>query len=110
MKTLKLQFLEELSNWMKVVVLTDMFQADIQNYVYTHVDKGTTFDALREKLRAVISNRVAQVSGPAPMDVEAALGEEDRDEEEEWQEEGVNWVTLDSDCSRCKGFGHFARD
>ena len=31
-------------------------------------------------------------------------------EEEEWQEEGVNWVSPDSVCSRCKGLGHFARD
>ena len=109
LKVLKLQFGEELSNWMKVAVLTDMLPNNIQDYVYTHVDKGTTFDALREKLRAVVSNKVAHMSGPAPMDI-GATGEEEQWWDEEGQSEEVGWVSPDVVCSRCKGLGHYARD
>ena len=66
LKVLKLQFGEELSNWMRVVVLTDMLPGNVQDYIYTHVDKGTTFGALREKLRAVVSNKLAQMGGALP--------------------------------------------
>ena len=84
----------------------------VAEYFFSHPPNTSQIDLEdhREKVRAVISNKVAQVNGPTPMDVGAALGEEDWGEEEEWQEEGVNWVSPDSVCSRCKGFGHFARD
>ena len=79
MKTLKLQFNEDLSNWMKVAILTDMLPGSIQDFIYTHVDKGTTYEALRERIRALISNKVAQVRGPVQMDIGNVKDEEDWD-------------------------------
>ena len=40
LKTVEIQFNEELSKWVKVSVLANMLPASVQYYIYTHVDKG----------------------------------------------------------------------
>ena len=99
--TLRSQFGEGLSERMQLAIFTDMMPAVIQDFIYANIDKGTTYIALRDKVQAMVGNKIAVSMGPAPMDVGEVVDEED------WEVDAV-WPT--SQCFKCGGHGHFARD
>ena len=99
--TLRSQFGEGLSERMQLAIFTNMMPAVIQDFIYANIDKGTTYIALRDKVQAMVGNKIAVSMGPAPMDVGQVVDEED------WEVDAV-WPT--SQCSKCGGYGHFARD
>lgn len=99
--TLRSQFGEGLSERMQLAIFTNMMPAVIQDFIYANIDKGTTYIALRDKVQAMVGNKIAVSMGPAPMDVGQVVDEED------WEVDAV-WPT--SQCFKCGGHGHFARD
>ena len=100
-RALRAQFGEELTNGMKIAILTNMMPHVLQDFIDTHVEKETKYEEVRDKVRAIASNKVAMNMGPAPMDI----GEvKDADVEE------VGMVGAHVQCRRCHGYGHLARD
>ena len=110
-KMLHSQFNEELSNNMRIAVFTNMMPGPVQDYIYSHVEKDVRYDELRDKIQAMVSNKIAVSGGPTPMDVGEIAGkggEGDRWQTgDDWEVDAV-WPT--SQCHRCGGYGHFARD
>ena len=70
-RTLKKDFNEEFSDTVKVGIVTAMMPASVQELVYQSFGAKVKYDDVIQKIRAVISNKVAMMegSGPAPMDV-----------------------------------------
>ena len=114
-KRLACQFEEKLSDKMKMAVFTNLMPDAIQDYIYTHADKETKYEELREKVRAMISNKVSVNAGPVPMDVGDVGGkwEETCGEQTMWgtgEEYEVDGVANHYQCRNCQGYGHFARE
>ena len=111
-KLLSLQrdYNETLSERMKVAAITSMCPGDVQDLIFQQGEKLDNYQKVREQVRSIILNRSSRVNGPVPMDVSLATQEE---------ESGTGWETWDwdidavagnSQCHRCGGFGHFARE
>jgi hypothetical protein len=101
------QFGEGINQRMKIAIFTNMMPANIQDYIYSIVENDTQYEALKDKVRGMVSNKVAMNMGPAPMDIGGLLGHG----EEEWNEETeVGAVNANTKCYRCQGYGHFSRD
>ena len=54
---------------MKISVFTNMMPTNIQENIYSTVEKDTKYSACKEKVRAMIQNKLAANSGPVPMDI-----------------------------------------
>jgi hypothetical protein len=104
-KGLASQFKEELSNGMKLAIFTSMLPDEMQDFVYTHADQKTQYEDLREKVRAMASNKVAKL-GSTPMDVDQV--EEEETWHEDWEE--IDAVSGQAQCYNCSQWGHFARE
>ena len=103
-KGLASQFKEELSNGMKLAIFTSMLPAEMQDFVYTHADQKTQYEDLREKARAMTSNKVANLDRTPVDQVE---------EEDVWyesEEEQIDAVSGHVQCHNCGQWGHFARE
>jgi hypothetical protein len=105
------QFGDGFSERMKIAIFTNMLPATIQDYIYSIVEDASLYDVIKEKVRSMVSNKVAMGTGPAPMDIG---GLQEPWGGEEWHEDGeyydVGAVTPDTKCYRCQGYGHFSRD
>ena len=117
-KVMKSQFDEKLTNGMKIAIFTNMMTNDLQDFIYTHADKKTDYDELREKVKAMTGNKIAN-RGPTPMDV-GHVGEW---REAAWYTDEGNYgdLTIEDEqqidavsghlqCRNCQGYGHFARE
>ena len=115
-KRLACQFEENLTDRMKIAIFTNLMPNAIQDYIYTHADKETKYEELREKVRAMVSNKVSRSMGPTPMDigdVGGQQGEHWHEPEEDWkreEEHQVDGVASHYRCRNCEGYGHFARE
>jgi hypothetical protein len=109
--TLKTQFGESFSEWTQIAIFTNMMPTNIQDYIYSIMDATTMkYVVIKEKVRGMVSNKLAIGMGPAPMDIGGLHG---HGGEEEWHDEweyDVGAVTADTKCYRCQGYGHFSRD
>ena len=109
-RILESQFGETLSNNMRMAIFTNMMPVQIQDHIYTTVGKGSKYEEVRDKVQAVVSNKIAINMGPAPMDV-GLIGRGDDDqnyyEDDEWNVDGISPNT---NCYRCGGYGHLAKD
>jgi hypothetical protein len=106
---MKSQFGDGLTERMQIAVFTNMMPVAIQDYIYSIVEEKSLYVNIKEKVRGMVSNKVAIGMGPAPMDVGGLHGHH----EEEWNEEeeyGVGGVDMNTKCYRCQGYGHFSRD
>ena len=56
-RTLRSQFGEELTNGMKIAILTNMMPYALQDFIYTHVEKDTKYEEVRDKVRAITRTR-----------------------------------------------------
>jgi hypothetical protein len=90
---------------MKMAIFTSMLPAEMQDFVYTNADQKTLYEDLREKVRAMASNKVANL-GSTPMDVDQV---EEETWHEDWEEE-IDAVSGQVQCYNCSQWGHFARD
>ena len=106
-RALAAQFEESLSDRMKMAILTSMLPRAAQEYVYAHADKDITYLDLKEKIRAMVANRISSDSGPVPMDV-GQIGSDATERDVDEETEDVNGIGWGRQCYNCWGFGHFA--
>lgn len=107
-KVLQTEFNERMSDQMKIAILTSFLPTVIQDYVYQNVTEKTLLAEIVEKVKSWVSNRVAMMGGPCPMDVGEVNGwETDRGEGEE---EDLGAVSAYTECHRCGGYGHMQRE
>ena len=113
-KILATQFGEKLSDKTKMGILTSIMPIAIQDYIYTHVEKDTGYEDLKEKVRSMVSNKITAGMGPAPMDIGDVKGQADEwgneYENQYGGEHEVDVVYGDYRCRNCGGYGHFARE
>jgi hypothetical protein len=110
------QFKDEISNNMKIAVFTNRLPSTLQDYIYTHAEKDTLYGELKEKVRAMTSNKLASTK-PTPMDV-GQVGEEAwpwddgnlYDTITQDDEQQIDAVSGHLQCRNCHGYGHFARE
>ena len=113
-KRLTAQFNENVSNNMKIAIFTNMMPASLQDFVYIHTEKDCKYEEVREKVAALVSNKVAANARPTPMDI----GDVGENGEEWWHacdeqyddEQEVDIVAGYYQCRNCEGYGHFARE
>ena len=115
MKRLESQFQENISDKMRMAIFTKLMPAAIQDYIYTHADKETKYAQLRDKVKAMESNKVSMNAGPVPMDIGDIKGKHDHDDDhyedyylEDYEIDGVGGN--DYHCRNCGGYGHYARE
>ena len=111
---LKVEFDEEFSDTIKVAIITGMIPRDLQDMVFQlgHAGQSLKYRDVRDKVMSIASHR-AQMSIPTPMDVgwvgepvaEGDTGDWAYDPELE-----VDAVSKTTNCYRCGGWGHLARD
>jgi hypothetical protein len=105
-KTLKTQFNEDLTPFMKVAILTNIIPITLQEYVYTHVKDEPDYEELKGKILAMTSNKLASLK-PVPADVGQV-------EEDHWwddaEAEEIDAVGAHTQCYRCQGWGHTSRE
>lgn len=105
-KTLRKDFGETFSDTVKVGIVTAMMPQSVQEFVYTAVGDKIGYDATIQKIRAIVSNKVAMASGPVPMDVGGVAGTEGGDDVDEDGCE-VDAVGMHVQCHNCGGWGHY---
>ena len=101
------EFNEQVSNNMKVAIVTSTLPPSIQDYVYTSVDCEIPYEAFISKIRAVVGNKVAMMTKPTPMDIGYATTDEVGGD---CSEDDVQAVTANTRCYNCDGWGHFSRE
>ena len=105
------EFNETMSPTMKIAILTGMMPTAIQDYVYTNVDDNTQYQAVVDKIRTWAGNKTAMMNGPVPMDIGEVSWDKSWDETyAEWEEAEVQAVGPNTQCHRCGGWGHMARE
>ena len=112
-KRLEAQFQETVSDKMRMAIFTNMMPVAIQDYIYTHADKETQYVQLREKVQAMVSNKVSINTGPVPMDIGDIKKHEDHHHDDQYddycaEDYEIDWVG--EQCRNCGGYGHYARE
>ena len=111
-KLVKKDFDETFSDVAKVGIVVSMMPMSVQEFVYTAVGDKIEHDMVVQKIRALISNKVAMAEGPLPMDV-GRVGEQEGEvwpeEDEKYNEEEVDAIG-NVQCHGCGGWGHYRRD
>ena len=104
-RTMKKDFKEEFSDTVKVGIVTTMMPQSVQEFVYQSIGSSVKYDDMVEKIRALVSNKVAMSArvGPTPMDVGEVCDEDSGDDE-------IGAVSMNTQCHACGGWGHFRRD
>ena len=109
-KLLQKDFNETFSETVKVGIVTSMMPLSVQEYVYTSVGNEMNYETIIQRIRSVISNKVAMAQGPVPMDVGRVAGKEDEYEEEYGEEYDEVDAVGNVQCHSCGGWGHYRRD
>ena len=114
-KRLETQFQETISDKMRMAIFTNIMPVSIQDFIYTHADKDAKYVHLREKVQAMINNKISINTGPVPMDIGDVKGKcDDHDDHYDdyyWDDFEVDGVGDNNyNCLKCGGYGHYARD
>jgi hypothetical protein len=105
-KLLFKEFKEEVSEGMRIAIMTSMMPSSVQDFIYTNIDKDAKYDMIVERIRSVVGNKITMNTGPQPMDI----GEVDNYEGFDGGEEEVGAVGMHVRCHKCEGWGHMARE
>ena len=106
---LKKDFNETFSETVRVGIITSMMPQSVQEFIYTSIGSTIDYDSIVQKIRAVVSNKVAMAEGPTPMDVgRAGDGGLDRFEAgADVRADDVDAVNMNVLCHACGGGGHY---
>ena len=103
---------EKVSEGMRLAIFTNMMLFAIQEIIYTSVADGMTYRNVRDKVRAIVSNKMSMNMGPSPMEI--GWLQQQTQEEEAKQPEGDWWnvdaVGAHTQCFKCKGYGRMSRE
>ena len=109
----------------RMAILTTMCPTAIQEWIFQQTDKDTNYIELKAKILSIVSNRVSMSA--TPMDI-GAMGKGREHQgcdhgqghyEEAWHHQGdyegpeeyeVGAVGQGTQCYKCKGWGHMARE
>ena len=61
-------FGETFSDVVRVGIIIAMMPQSVQEYIYTAIGDRIDYEATIQKIRAIVSNKVAMAEGPVPMD------------------------------------------
>ena len=103
-KEMEAEYGEKVSNGMKMAILTSMMPANVQDIIFQQSNDQTKYKDMRDKVVALVMNRVTMQETPVPMDIGNAQMEDFDDQLD------VDYAAKDIQCRRCDGWGHFARD
>ena len=102
-KALTKEFGETFSDTVTVGIV--MPQA-VQELMYQSIGDKLDHDEVVAQIRSVVSNKVAMMEGPTPVDV----GKIDHECESENMEDDVAAVSWSTQCRGCGGWGHLRRE
>ena len=105
-KALTKEFGETFSDTVKVGIVVSIMPQAVQELVYQSIGDKLDYDEVTAKIRSVVSNKVAMMEGPTPMDV----GKIDHECESENLEDDVAAVSWSTQCLGCGGWGHLRRE
>ena len=108
--TLMREYQEKLSERMKVAAVTSMCPADVQDLIFQQGDKLDCYLRVRDQIKTICLNRASRVSGPTPMDIGLASQDSSGSVWDGVEELDVDAVVGSSQCHKCGGYGHFARE
>ena len=91
-KALTKVFGETFNDTVKVGIVVSIMLQDVQELVYQSIEDKLGYDEVTAKIRSVVSNKVAMMEGPAPMDVGKV---DDKCESEDLEDDvaAVSWST-----------------
>ena len=105
-KALTKEFGETFGDTVKVGIVVSIMPQAVQELVYQSIGDKLDYDEVTAKIRSVVSNKVAMMEGPTPMDV----GKIDHECESENLEDDVAAVSWSTQCLGCGGWGHLRRE
>ena len=105
-KALTKEFGETFSDTVKVGIVVSIMPPAVQELVYQSIGDKLDYDEVTAKIRSVMSNKVAMMEAPTPMDV----GMIDHECESENLEDDVAAVSWSTQCPGCGGWGHLPRE
>ena len=105
-KALTKEFGETFSDTVKVGIVVSIMPPAVQELVYQSIGDKLDYDEVTAKIRSVMSNKVAMMEGPTPMDV----GKIDHECESENLEDDVAAVSWSTQCLGCGGWDHLRRE
>ena len=71
-KEMETEYGEKVSNGMKMAILTSMMPSNIQDIIFQQSNDKALCKDIRDKVVALVTNRVTMQEGPVPMDRECA--------------------------------------
>ena len=80
-KKLASQFNENLSDKMKMAILTSAMPNGVQDHVVSQAGVNATYDEVKEMIRLYTSRKAETHNGPSAMDVGGMSGQYDESEE-----------------------------
>ena len=101
---------ETLSEKLRIAFMIRMLPQSLQDRVQEHLDRLTTYQEVHDKVVSLVQSSSKYSSGDA-MDC-SQLDERSGSPGGSWEdEEGEDVNALSRfQCSRCNGYGHYARD
>ena len=105
-KALTKEFGETFNDTVKVGIVVSIMPQAVQELVYQSVGDKLNYDEVTAKIRSVVSNKVAVMEGPTPMDV----GNIDHEWVSENLEDDVAAVSWSTQCLGCGAWRYLRRE
>ena len=110
-KVLAKDFGERFSDTVKVGIVTSILPPSVRELVYQSIGDTVVYEDTVQRIRAVVSNKVAMMAGPCPMDVgrvDCEHGQHGGLEDSGCDDVGA--VSMQTQCHGCWGWGHMKRE
>ena len=94
-----------LPQMVKMAGFTEMCPQDIREKIFEGLNREgeTNYEEVRDRIIALVSNRVSAQKGPVPMEIGNIFDEDEN-------EQDIDAVRSSIQCRQCKGWGHMQRE